>query len=294
MSIATLVHDTIKNVPDCNTIVFQKYIKQEGGLRLENIYKQSLPEQPLISVITVVFNGDKTVENTIKSIMSQNYRNIEHIVIDGGSNDTTVDILKQYNDVIDYWVSEKDAGIYDAMNKGIARATGDIVGFLNADDTYNAVDVVEKIVQTFISKQYEAVFADLIYVKKNDLNHVVRKYSSKHFSPDRLIYGWMPAHPTLYLRKEIFEKYGLFKKDYQIAGDYELVARLFYKYRISYKYLPIEMVKMNIGGISTRGWYNSILLNKEVLRACRENGIKTNLFKICSKYPKKICEFIFK
>lgn len=262
----------------------------EGGLRLQGIQKHSLPDKPLVTVITVVFNGAKTLHDTINSVMTQSYRNIEHIIVDGGSNDTTVDILHRYNNVVDYWISEKDAGIYDAMNKGIAQATGDIIGFLNADDIYNSPEAVEKIVDAFVSKQYQAVFADLLYVNTNNLNHIVRKYSSKRFTPNKLAYGWMPAHPTLYLCKEIFERYGVFKTDYQISGDYELVARLFYKYKISYKYLAMDMVKMRIGGVSTRGWRNNILLNKEILRACDENGIHTNLFKIYSKYPQKLCE----
>jgi glycosyltransferase involved in cell wall biosynthesis len=265
--------------------------KVEGGLHFRNIYKNSLPNKPLVTVITVVFNGEKTLHDTINSVRMQSYDNIEHIIVDGGSSDATVTILRQYEHIIDYWISEQDAGIYDAMNKGIAKATGDIIGFLNADDLYNSNDAVEKVVDAFLSKQYQAVFADLLYVNTHNLNHIVRKYSSKKFAPHRLAYGWMPAHPTLYLRKEIFEQYGVFKTDYQISGDYELVARLFYKYKVSYKYLPMDMVKMRIGGISTRGWRNNILLNKEILRACDENGIRTNIFKIYSKYPQKLCEF---
>ncbi len=282
--IANPIHTAIKNNPASQAH------KAEGGLRVQGIYKHSLSNKPLITVITVVFNGAETLHDTIKSVMMQSYDNIEHIIVDGGSSDETADILRQYDHVIDYWISEKDAGIYDAMNKGITRATGDIIGFLNADDLYNSNDVVEKVIDTFLSKKYDAVFADLLYVNTNNLNHIVRKYSSKKFSPNKLAYGWMPAHPTLYLCKEVFEKYGIFKTDYQIAGDYELVARLFYKYKISYKYLPIEMVKMRIGGVSTQGWRSNILLNKEILRACKENGIHTNLFKIYSKYPQKICE----
>jgi len=243
-----------------------------------------------ISVITVCRNVAQTIEHTLTSVAAQNYPLIEHCVVDGASTDGTVDILKRHCGGI-RWIAEPDAGIYDAMNKGIAMATGDVIGFLNADDIYAHKDVLAHVAATFEQEEIQACYADLVYVR-DDLETVVRYYRSRRFAPERLAYGWMPAHPTLFLRRDVFAKYGGFKTDYKIAADFELCARLFGKYGVVAKYVPEVWVKMRMGGVSTQGIKSNILLSREIVRACRENGIKTNLFKVCLKYPRKMLELI--
>jgi glycosyltransferase involved in cell wall biosynthesis len=247
-----------------------------------------------ISVITVCYNAENTVESALKSVCAQDYPHIEHIVIDGASNDGTLAIVERYKDRIATLISEKDKGIYDAMNKGIARATGDVIGFLNADDVYANPQVISKVAQLMHAQQLDALYADVEYFKAENPDHAVRRYSSKYFSPDRIPYGWMPAHPTLFLRRPIYEKFGSFKTDYRISSDYEFIARIFYRTNLRTHYLPEVLVRMRMGGISTGGIKNTILLNKEVLRACRENSVPTNMLKILSKYPAKLLGLVLK
>ncbi|MDQ1243685.1 MAG: hypothetical protein QG567_588 [Campylobacterota bacterium] len=241
-----------------------------------------------ISIITVVWNNKETIKDAIDSVLGQTYKNIEYIIVDGASTDGTVEVVQSYGDKISKFVSEPDRGLYDAMNKGIALATGDVVGILNSDDFYIDEYVIEKIVKEFEDKQVDSVFADLVFVKPENLDNVVRYYDSSHFSPDKFAYGWMPAHPTFFVKREVYEKYGVFKTDYKIAADYELLTRFFAKHKISYSYIKEPIVKMRMGGASTSGIKSNYILNKEIIRACRENNIYTNWLMILSKYPKKI------
>ncbi len=245
-----------------------------------------------ISIITVCYNAEKTIEDTIKSVLDQNYDDVEYIIIDGASTDKTVDIITKYKDKLSYFISEPDKGIYDAMNKGILMATGDIVGVLNSDDFYADSNVLSTIANVFKEKKVDSVFADLVYIRPENLNKIVRYYSSRRFYPEKFVYGWMPAHPTFFVRRVIYEKYGLFKTDYKIAADYELLVRFLYRHRISYYYLNKVLIKMRTGGVSTKNLKSNWILNKEIVRACSENGIKTNLVKISFKYFKKIFELI--
>lgn len=245
-----------------------------------------------ISIITVVWNNAETIKDAIESVLNQTYKDIEYIVIDGKSTDGTVEIIQTYKDRISKFISEPDEGIYDAMNKGVLAATGDIVGILNADDFYIDSDVISSVVEVFKKEDVDSVFADLVYVHPDDLEKVVRYYSSKQFHPGKFTYGWMPAHPTFFVKREIYQRYGLFKTDYKIAADYELLMRFLYTYRISYYYLDKVLIKMRTGGISTRSLKSNWTLNKEIVRACHENGIKTNMFKLSLKYFKKIFELI--
>lgn len=245
-----------------------------------------------ITLITVSFNSAKTIAETLKSVAGQTYENIEHILVDGGSTDSTLDIAKQYGGHLARLVSEPDQGIYDAMNKGIALASGDIVGFINSDDIYNDSSVIEKVVHLIQSNELDALYGDVIYFHEGNPEKSIRRYRSNRFSPKNISWGWMPAHPALFFRRSVYQQIGFFKTDYHIAGDFEFVARAFYANKLNYHYLPEVIVKMRIGGISTSGWRNSILLNKEVLRACRENDIDTNILKILSKYPQKAIEWI--
>ena len=240
-----------------------------------------------ISIITVVWNNAKTIKDAIDSVLAQTYENIEYIVVDGASTDGTIEIVKSYGDNIDRFVSEKDNGLYDAMNKGIRLATGDIVGILNSDDFYIDNDVITRIVKEFEEKQVDSVFADLVFVKPENLDKIVRYYDSSHFAPEKFAYGWMPAHPTFFVKREMYEKYGVFRTDLKIGADFDILARFLYTHKISYSYMKEVLVKMRMGGVSTSFssiWYNNI----EQLRVCKENGIDTNIFKILSKYPSKL------
>ncbi len=247
---------------------------------------------PKISIITVVFNGRDTIRDCINSVLNQSYENMEYIIVDGGSKDGTTEIIESYQDRISAYVSEPDDGIYDAMNKGVKMATGDIIGILNADDFYSDDDVISDVVNELETKKVDSVFADLVYIKNNDYNKVVRYYSSSNFNPGKFSYGWMPAHPTFFARKELYEKFGLFKTDYLIASDYELLVRFIARYKISYSYIPRVLVRMRTGGLSTRNFKSNWILNKEIVRACAENGIRTNIFKVLSKYTTKVFQLI--
>jgi glycosyltransferase involved in cell wall biosynthesis len=247
-----------------------------------------------ISIITVVYNNKETIQDAIDSILNQTYKNIEHVIIDGASTDGTVEIIKSYGDKITTFVTEADEGLYDAMNKGIALATGDLVGILNSDDFYIDDNVIEKVVKVFQEKEVDSMFADLIFVSPNNLQKTIRYYDSSKFNPSKFAYGWMPAHPTFFVKRKIYEKYGVFKTDYKIAADYELLVRFLEKYKISYYYLPLPIIKMRIGGVSTSGIKSNYILNKEIIRACKENGIHTNWVKVLSKYPSKIMGLIVK
>ena len=240
-----------------------------------------------ISIITVVYNNKETIRSAVDSVLNQNYDSIEYIVIDGGSTDGTVDIVKEYQDKISVFISEPDEGIYDAMNKGIALATGNVIGILNSDDFYIDEFVIEKVVKEFEEKNVDSVYADLVYVEPKNLNKTVRYYDSGNFNPSKFSYGWMPAHPTFFVKRKVYEKYGVFRTDLKIAADFDILARFLYIHKISYSYIKGALVKMRTGGVSTS--FNSIWINNiETLRVCRDNGIKTNIFKILSKYPAKI------
>lgn len=241
-----------------------------------------------VSIITVVWNNKETIENAIDSVLSQTYENIEYIVVDGASNDGTVKVVQSYGDKISKFVSEPDKGLYDAMNKGIALATGDVVGILNSDDFYIDEFVVEKVIKVFEETKVDSVFADLVFVKPDNLDKVVRYYDSGQFSPAKFAYGWMPAHPTFFVKRDMYKKYGVFKTDYKIAADYELLTRFMGKFKISYFYMKEPIIRMRIGGVSTSGIKSNYILNKEIIRACKENDINTNWVKVLSKYPSKI------
>lgn len=245
-----------------------------------------------ISIITVVYNAEQTIGDTIRSVLEQDYPQIEYIIVDGASTDGTMAIVEQYRHRIAGIVSEPDKGIYDAMNKGIGLATGDIVGILNSDDFYIDSHAVSKVADAFKNPSVGAVFADLVYVRPDDLSTSVRRYSSKDFRPEKFAYGWMPAHPTFFLRKRFYDEYGLYKTDYKIAADYELLIRMLYVHAVPYVYIPEVLIKMRLGGASTRSLKSTAVLNSEIVRACRENGIDTNFFKVYSKYPKKLLELI--
>lgn len=243
-----------------------------------------------ISVITVCYNSNATIERAIQSVVNQRGPEIEHIVIDGGSTDGTLEILERFRAHLAALVSEPDKGIYDAMNKGMARASGEVLCFLNADDQYAAPDALAEVVQQMRQHRLDALVADVGFFRADAPGRMIRRYRSDRFSPNKLAWGWMPAHPGFFLRREVAQRVGLFKTDYRIAGDYEFVVRAFHGHHLRYRHLPRVLVHMQAGGASNNGWRAKILLNQEVLRACRENGVSTNMAKILSKYPAKLLE----
>lgn len=243
-----------------------------------------------ISLITVVWNNEATIKDAIDSVLNQTHKDIEYIIIDGASTDGTIDIVKSYGDKITKFASEPDKGLYDAMNKGIALCTGDVVGILNSDDFYMDEFVIAKVVKEFEDKKCDSVYADLVFVKPENLDKTVRYYDSSHFTPSKFAYGWMPAHPTFFVKREMYEKYGVFRTDLKIGADFDILARFLYTHKISYSYMKEVFVKMRVGGVSTGGVKATWLIVQEQLQVCKDNGIDTNMFKILSKYPKKIWE----
>jgi glycosyltransferase involved in cell wall biosynthesis len=244
-----------------------------------------------ISIITVSYNSAATIEQTFASVRSQSWTDVEHIVIDGGSTDGTVEIIEKHRGHFAYSVSERDRGIYDAMNKGLRVCSGDIVGFLNADDRY-AHDGVLARVEGAMTSGVDAVFGDVAFFQPGSQGRAVRRYRSRRFSPERIGQGWMPAHPATFVRRAVFTRFGDFRTDYRIAGDFEWVARAFGRGGIRYRHLPEVLVAMSMGGISTAGWRSTLLLNREFLRACRENHIPSSWIRLLSRYPAKLLEFI--
>ncbi|HMA71765.1 MAG TPA: glycosyltransferase family 2 protein [Xanthobacteraceae bacterium] len=244
------------------------------------------------SVITVCRNSASTIEDALRSVASQSYPDIEHIVVDGASTDGTLDIVDRYRGRLAKVMSEPDRGIYDAMNKGVAVAGGEVICFLNSDDIYANNTVISKVVNYLEQNNLDAVYGDVEFFKSETPEVTLRRYRSNRFRPDRIGWGWMPAHPALFVRRRIFDQYGGFRIHYRIAGDFEFVARIFHRNALRYCYLPEVLVRMRLKGISTAGWRNTWLLNREVLQACRENGIPTNIFKILSKYPAKMLEYL--
>lgn len=243
-----------------------------------------------ISLITVSYNSAATIKDTIESILSQDHNNIEYIIIDGKSKDNTVQIIQSFGSKITRWISEPDKGIYDAMNKGIKMATGEVVGMLNSDDFYSNTNIISQVVKAFEDINVDAVFGDLVFVDPKNLNKVVRTYSSKGWHPKKFARGFMPAHPTFFVRRKYYDQLGFFKTDYKIAADYELLIRFLYVHKLRYKYLSLNMVTMRKGGVSSNGIKSNIILNQEIIRGCRENGIRTHEVLVYSKYFIKLFE----
>lgn len=245
-----------------------------------------------ISIVTVSFNSAATIARTLQSVASQTWPDVEHIVVDGESTDGTMAVVAEHRAGLAHVLSEPDQGIYDAMNKGVALATGDVVAFLNADDFYKDADVLARVARVMQAEQLDALYGDVEFFRPGQPGTVVRRYNSARFTAGRLGWGWMPAHPALFVRKALFERYGAFRTDYRIAGDFEFIARVFRHAELRHRHLPESLVCMQLGGASTSGWRATLRINREMMRACRENGIRTNWFKMLARYPLKVMEFL--
>ena len=246
-----------------------------------------------ISLITVCYNSQATILDTLNSVMEQDYPCIEYILVDGQSTDGTLELVEPYLGRISHFISEPDNGIYDAINKGIRLATGDVLGLLHADDTFGATTILSKIAQTFEHSQADCVYGDLVYVSRDHPDQVVRYWKSGLYQPSRLRFGWMPPHPTFYTKRVNFEKYGLYDPTYKIAADYDLMLRFLGRFSLQAAYLPIVIVKMKTGGVSNRSIKHLITKSKEDLKALRSNKIG-NIYSLIFKNISKISQFIFR
>lgn len=245
-----------------------------------------------ISIITVCYNSYDTIEKTFQSIKSQSYQNIEYIVVDGGSTDGTLKIIELYNKEITKYISESDKGLYDAMNKGVALATGELIGILNSDDVFTDSKVIENIVKFHKKNNVDASLGNITQFSK--VGKTVRKYSAKNWIPEKLKIGFMPPHPSIFFKKELFEKHGNYHLDYVSGADYELIVRFFLKHNISWKFSNITTTAMLIGGISSSGISSYLLISKEIIRALSRNDIRFNSLKIHLRGFWKLLGFINK
>jgi len=248
-----------------------------------------------ISIVTACFNSEKTITDTIKSVESQTYRDIEHIIIDGLSSDNTMKIVKASPNISTY-ISEADTGIYDAMNKGVNRATGDVIGTLNSDDFYIDDSVISKVANVFkIQPDIDAIYADLVYVEQDNTNKVVRFWKSHDFCLGMFRNGWVPAHPTFFVRKEIYQKYGVFDLNYKIAADFELMYRFLEEKSIRVHYLPEVLVKMRIGGTTNESCSNIFEQNREILSVMKaRDGHFSTINWLYRKIIERISQYINK
>lgn len=243
-----------------------------------------------ISIITVCWNSAATIEKTIKSLQEQDYHDIEYIIIDGNSTDETLNIIKSYPSVVSKWISEPDKGLYDAMNKGIKMATGDYVGIVNADDTLSSPIVVSEIVDFLKNHDVDASLGDI--VQHNVDGKILRQYSAANWSPEKLNIGFMPAHPGIFFKRELFDKLGYYALDFKIAADYELITRFFLKNKISWAYTNIVTHRMLVGGVSSSGWESYKKVSEEIMKALDMNEILYSPFKIKSRAVWKIFGFL--
>ena len=246
-----------------------------------------------ISVITVAYNSAKTIGDTLDSVGMQTHADVEHIVIDGASKDKTVEMVLSYSNSNISLFSEPDKGIYDAMNKGISKAMGDIIGFLNSDDIYADAEVLAKIANAFKDPKVDAIYADLVYVTQ-DNSRIVRYWKSKSFLKGDFAKGWCPAHPTFYVRKSAIERLGLFDQSYKLAADMEFMLRYLERGQLNVVYIPHVLVRMRLGGASNQSWKSIIEQNQEIFAALRKNEIYfSKVWFVASKVASRLRQFIF-
>lgn len=247
-----------------------------------------------ISIITVAYNAENSIEDTIQSVIDQTYKNIEYIIIDGNSTDNTLNICNSYKENIHTIISENDKGIYDAMNKGVALATGDVIGVLNADDFYIDSNVISKIAERFNTDKCEGLYADLVYVDGKDTNKITRTWISGNYKQNAFLKGWMPPHPTFFVKQVCYKQFGNYSLGLKSAADYELMLRMIHKHNIKLSYLNEVTVKMRVGGVSNSSLTNRINANKEDREAWRMNGLEPGPFTLIRKPLSKVFQFFKK
>ncbi len=248
-------------------------------------------EKMKISIVTTTYNSAATIADTLRSVADQSYNNIEHVIVDGASTDNTLDIVSRFPHVSTV-ISEKDKGIYNAMNKGFRLATGDYIGILNSDDFFTDDKVIERVASVLSDPNIDAVIGDAKVVDKNNIEKVVRYSSAKNWTPRQFLKGIMPAHASYYARKSVYDQHGLFREDYKICADYELMVRHIHHGKLNYKYMDMCFVTMRAGGASNGSLRKIIDRNKEIMRAIRQNGLKTNVFRMATKFVPRMMEFV--
>ena len=239
-----------------------------------------------VTIITATYNNESTLESTIKSVVAQSYDNIEYIIVDGASNDGSLEIIKHYASLYPQkirYISEPDRGVYNAINKGIKMSSGDVIGLLHGNDTFSSTSIVEKVAEAMRDGDTPFIYGDVKYTRVGS-DKVVRYYSSQQFTIEKLLQGIAPPHPSLYMRRDLFEKYGLYKEDYLIGADFDMFLRLMVVNKLVGKYLPLDMVTMTTGGLSTRFYHQIFTNNREKYRALRENSCNVSVFLLLKRY----------
>jgi glycosyltransferase involved in cell wall biosynthesis len=246
-----------------------------------------------ISIITVVYNNERTIKNALDSVLGQTYKDTEYVVIDGKSKDNTVSIIKEYENKLGCFVSEKDKGLYDAMNKGIQACTGDVIGILNSDDLYQDSEVLATVMEQFNNDpELDIVYGDLVYVKNDDTNKVVRNWKSKAYYNLFFEKANVPPHPSLFVRRKVYQEAGLFDLQYKLAADYELMLRMFKKHHFKSKYINRLIIKMRLGGATNQSFTNIVNQNKEILIAWKNNGLQAPFYLMPLRIFKRLLQFI--
>lgn len=248
-----------------------------------------------ISLITAAYNSGSTLRDTLESVLRQTWTDFEYIIVDGASKDGTMELVREYEPRFEgrlRWISEPDKGIYDAMNKGLAMATGDVIGILNSDDFFSSDTILEQVAIAMADPDIDAVYGDIHFVHPDDLTKCVRYYSSKSFRRWQMRMGFMPAHPSFYCRRDIYEKYGRFDASFRVSADFELLLRLIFVHRIHTRYIPLDFVTMRTGGASTSGFRSYERILQDHLRAYRKNGVRSNLLLDGLRYPCRLLEIV--
>jgi glycosyltransferase involved in cell wall biosynthesis len=246
-----------------------------------------------ISIITVVYNNEKTIKDAMQSVLRQTYKNIEYVIIDGKSKDNTVNLINEYKEKLGYFISEKDNGLYDAMNKGIQATTGDVIGILNSDDLYQDLDVIAAVMERFNDDpELDILYGDLVYVKSDDTSKVVRNWKSKRYYNNFFEDANVPPHPSLFVRSKVYKEAGLFDLQYKLAADYELMLRMFKKHNFKSKYLNRLIIKMRLGGATNQSFTNIVNQNKEVLKAWKNNDLQAPFYLMPLRIFKRLIQFI--
>ena len=258
-------------------------------------YNSTGINQMKVSIITVCFNSAVTIQDSLASVAKQNYSDIEYIVVDGASTDNTLDLIANFEDTVSHLISEPDKGLYDAMNKGIQAATGDVIAILNSDDIYESDTVISDVVSSFeANPDADMIFGDVVFVKPDQMDVIIRLYNAANFKAWKLRFGWMPPHPATVIRKSAYDKTGLYSLGYKISADYEMFVRMLLVNKLKIVRFDKVLVRMRAGGVSTAGIRSTILLNNEIVKACRNNGVYTNILMVLSKVPFKLLEIIRK